>query len=153
MNPFHGKIVRAGLFAALAVTTVGATGAFAEENTENMQAIGASAYFESLGWNFEKNNWAATDSLGTDATYLGGGATVAILDGMADERHEDLSYDRDSTDPFENSTVFIFTGFPFSPSYKYWSNHGTHVSGIIGAGLNGLGVSGVAPESRWKSVV
>lgn len=151
MNPFRGKIVYARLFATIAVSTLVATGAYAEENTENMQAIGASAYFESLGWVFatpeNSGGWAGGDA--TALSNLGGGATVAILDGLADERHEDLSYDPNSAGPnYPNSTVFIFSGFPFNPSYKYWSNHGTHVSGIIGAGLNGFGVSGVAPEAR-----
>ena len=115
------------------------------ENTTNMVQIGLVAYFEQLGWDFQTGAWTGAVP---DASYLGGGATVAILDGYAYEFHSDLPYNPDpSADPNTDSMVLLFSGL-FCCQYNNFSLHGTHVSGIIGAGLNGLGSTGVAPESR-----
>lgn len=137
-----------------------------KEDSNNLSLIGATDYFESLGWNYTTGDWTGTvtwdpyDS-GTPITLttaerdaaLGAGATVAILDGLANETHTDLPYDPNG-DPTTDSVAFIFTGFPFSPSYTAPDLHGTHTSGIIGARLNGgdgaggAGMSGVAPMVR-----
>lgn len=65
--------------------------------------------------------------------------TVAILDGLADYTHVDLTgHETDKT---------VYTG-----SYASFANHATHVSGIIGAALNGIGIVGVDPFSTLLNI-
>lgn len=67
---------------------------------------------------------------------------VAVIDTGCDFNHPDLK-DR------------IIGGINFTQDYNgdpnnYMDNngHGTHVAGTIGAGMNGFGVVGVAPEVK-----
>lgn len=132
------------------------------ENSINMEMIKATDFFESLGWYYgdaqgdgagwtNTGTWDPSDASTTfvlnDATRkkaLGGNATVAILDGRANESHDDLPYDADV-----DSTVFVFvSNSPFDPAYELIDLHGSHVSGIVGARLNGTGTAGVAPEAH-----
>lgn len=98
--------------------------------------IKADQYFKQvLGDSASLPSCADCDAAGRDFTLsptlsqaLGGNATVAILDGQTDISHSDLG------------GRVVRTGLDVGNS-----NHGTHVAGIIGASLNGSGVSGVAP--------
>lgn len=73
------------------------------------------------------NAWAKTK---------GRGVKVAVLDTGVDAKHEDLSGQIDELRDFTGSGEEDRNG------------HGTHVCGIIAAKANGVGVVGVAPESR-----
>jgi thermitase len=67
---------------------------------------------------------------------------VAVLDTGIDKNHEDL-----------NGKVVAEINFTDSPTAGDICGHGTSVAGIIAAGAdNGLGIDGVAPESRLMSV-
>ena len=114
--------------------------ASASERTTNLMQINADDYFASLGWNFTTGSWAA----GTPSpAYLGGGATVAVFDGLANQLHVDLPY-VPGGNPYTQSVVLTLSG----GTYTVYDHHGTHVSGIVGARLNGSGTAGVAPEAR-----
>ncbi len=65
--------------------------------------------------------------------------TVAILDGLADYTHVDLTG--------QETDKIVYTG-----SYASFANHATHVSGIIGAALNGIGIVGVDPFSTLLNI-
>lgn len=155
--------------AALLATTVLSTNTTAQihdpvptENSKNLNVIFATDYFRSLGWNYSNGTWSGavtwdpmnsgTPIVLTPASRdqaLGAGAAVAVLDGRANDTHTDLPFSTDANvDPGTESVVFIFTGFPFSPSYTEYDLHGTHTSGIVGARLNNSGTSGVAPMAR-----
>lgn len=80
----------------------------------------------------------------------GAGVKIAVLDTGIDYTHQDIvgnykggdnfvQYDPPPVDPHD----------PFDDS---WNGHGTHVSGIIAAGQNSIGVVGVAPEAELYAV-
>lgn len=80
----------------------------------------------------------------------GAGVKIAVLDTGIDYTHQDIvgnykggdnfvQYDPPPVDPHD----------PFDDS---WNGHGTHVSGIIAAGQNSIGVVGVAPEAGLYAV-
>ncbi len=80
----------------------------------------------------------------------GAGVKIAVLDTGIDYTHADIvgnykggdnfvQYDPPPVDPHD----------PFDDS---WNGHGTHVSGIIAAGQNSIGVVGVAPEAELYAV-
>jgi hypothetical protein len=69
---------------------------------------------------------------------MGENAAVGVLDGLAQDSHYDLA-GRLTDVPYSGG---IYSGF---------DRHATHVSGIIGAGVNGQGVVGVAPEVDIRS--
>lgn len=76
-----------------------------------------------------------------DKTYLGDGVVVAVVDSGVLGTHEELSSNyQESLSIGDDATV---NGY--SNGYDL-SGHGTHVSGIIGASLNGTGMQGVAPN-------
>ena len=66
---------------------------------------------------------------------MGEGIRVGVIDTGVDVNHEDLK-DR----------VAEYMDFTDDNSLEDFNGHGTHVCGIIGASLNGVGVVGVAPK-------
>ncbi|MEK4027856.1 S8 family serine peptidase [Pseudobacillus sp. FSL P4-0506] len=69
-----------------------------------------------------------------DRTRGSSQVTVAVIDGGMDTRH--VEFKSRLVNPY--NAVTGRTALPFD-------NHGTHVAGIIGAAMNGSGVTGVAP--------
>lgn len=75
----------------------------------------------------------------------GAGINISVLDTGIDYNHEDLkdnykggyNFVFDNADPWDDNCLSI-----------YKTCHGTHVSGIIVAESNGLGIIGVAPRSN-----
>ena len=78
----------------------------------------------------------------------GAGVTVAVVDDGVEVTHPDLA-------PNGASGHFNYvTGLASGSPSTLFQSHGTAVAGIVGArGNNGIGMSGVAPESRWVSWV
>ena len=67
---------------------------------------------------------------------------VAVLDTGINQEHEDL-----------NGQVVGGINFTSSPTMGDFNGHGTHVAGVIAANSNnGLGIVGLAPESRLLNV-
>ncbi len=66
---------------------------------------------------------------------------VAVLDTGIDAKHEDLK-----------GKVLAEVNFTDSPTPHDIYGHGTHTAGIIAASNNGIGITGVAPESRLMNV-
>ncbi|WP_114559375.1 S8 family peptidase [Desertihabitans aurantiacus] len=77
--------------------------------------------------------------------------TVAVLDSGIDDTHPDLASQVDDA----NSVSCIDAGVP-DTTRESWlpttSSHGTHVAGTVAAARNGVGIVGVAPDSRLTSV-
>jgi subtilisin len=75
---------------------------------------------------------------------LGTGVRVAVLDTGIDYNHEDLD------DNYLGGIDFVHDDLdPLDDSYF---GHGTHVSGIIAAERNGMGVVGIAPGAKLYAV-
>ena len=69
----------------------------------------------------------------------GGGATVAVVDGGLDHRHEDLVANIDHSRNHDYTEL--------GDIRSRFSSHGTSMAGIVAARDNGLGVVGVAPRA------
>jgi subtilisin family serine protease len=97
---------------------------------------------------------------GSYAVNRGQGTRVGILDSGLDATHVDIAANLDSV----HSCSFIKPGNPtalpqeIAPTgracgvaeqskWQDYGGHGTHVGGIVGAPINGIGVVGVAPET------
>ena len=81
-----------------------------------------------------------------NAGYTGRGVRVAILDGGLYAVHPDLAANVDVA----ASRSFV-PGQPFNADLgTFW--HGTHVAGIVGAGDNGVGAIGIAPNATLIGV-
>ncbi len=78
----------------------------------------------------------------------GTGVKIAILDTGIDYNHIDLK------DNYKGGYNFVYNNAnPMDDNTGlYGSSHGTHVSGIIGAENNGIGVVGVAPNASLYAV-
>ncbi|MFK2826383.1 S8 family serine peptidase [Bacillus sp. B190/17] len=72
-----------------------------------------------------------------DRTRGSSQVTVAVIDGGVDTRHPE----------FKNRLVKPYNVVTGGTSL-YPDDHGTHVAGVIGAAMNGAGVTGVAPEVK-----
>jgi subtilisin family serine protease len=74
------------------------------------------------------------------AGQMGAGVRVAVLDSGVASTHLDIAPNLNTAlcTSFVPGEAYNFTGTGF--------NHGTHVSGIIGAAANGIGTIGVAPR-------
>ena len=68
----------------------------------------------------------------------GKGVRIAVLDTGLSLPHPDLPFDEDHFTDVTGS----FSGI------KDWWGHGTHVTGIIGAADNGIGIKGIAPDAE-----
>ena len=74
-----------------------------------------------------------------DKMGRGVGIRVGVLDGLANYQHVEFGKRVDA--------------FGFDDGiYDDFDDHGTHVSGIIGAGRNGFGIVGIAPGVRITNV-
>ena len=96
------------------------------------------------------------------AVNRGDGATVGIIDTGVDFTHPDIAPNLD----LGLSCSFITPGNPAAipqdidasgqclnkAATQDFFGHGTHVAGIVGAPINGLGVAGVAPEATLVSL-
>jgi hypothetical protein len=93
----------------------------------------------------------------------GTGVKIAVLDTGIDYNHPDLSenykggwdFINNDPDPYDDheEKIYFPPWIPFWPSWIVISHsHGTHVSGIIGARDNEIGVVGVAPEAELYAV-
>jgi subtilisin family serine protease len=93
---------------------------------------------------------------GSYAVNQGAGATVGIIDTGLDLDHPDISPNLD----LAKSCSFIRASTPTSvpqeqatscnekQAVQDYAGHGTHVGGIVAAPINGVGVSGVAPQAK-----
>jgi subtilisin family serine protease len=94
-------------------------------------------------------NMRAIDAPGAwDEGYTGAGVRVAVLDTGIDYTHPELSGNYWGGRNFVGEN--LITGDPDDPFDDDW--HGTHVSGIIAAADDGVGVIGVAPEADLVAV-
>jgi subtilisin len=84
-----------------------------------------------------------------DKGINGTGVNVSILDTGIDYTHQDLK------DNYKGGYDFVYNDTnPWDDNCltQYNTCHGTHVSGIIGAEKNGIGVVGVAPNASLYAV-
>lgn len=115
------------------------------------------AYFGgNQDWNI--NAVAAPESWA--AGYRGQGVTVAVIDTGVDLDHPDLfsslyvnpgEIAGNGIDDDRNGYVDDISGFDFVSGDARpddGNGHGTHVAGIIAAGNNGVGTTGVAPDAK-----
>ncbi len=99
----------------------------------------------------ESEQW---DMVQIGADRAGDGSSdvvVGVLDSGIDDTHPDLAPNLDAA----GSVGCTNAGVP-DTSREAWipttSDHGTHVAGTIAAARNGIGIVGVAPESRLTSI-
>ena len=109
---------------------------------------------------YESAQWALTAVRASDAwnTATGDGVVVAVLDTGADANHPDLdaqlvdgSYTYLTWDEETGEPIAVTDPVSASDSYDYYG-HGTHVSGIIAAERNGVGVTGLAYDAQIMPV-
>ncbi|SHM96926.1 S8 family peptidase [Roseibium suaedae] len=75
--------------------------------------------------------------------YTGAGVTVGVMDSGVLATHPDL---------IANLSPLSMNGSTFGPSLTDDNGHGTHVTGIIAATANGVGMMGVAPGASVASL-
>ncbi|MBY0598811.1 S8 family peptidase [Bacillus bingmayongensis] len=92
----------------------------------------------------QKNDWGIDSlnilSIKNNTGLTGKNISIAILDTGVDMNHADINIRR--------SITFI----EGTNGYADESDHGTHISGIIGAKDNSIGVVGIAPSSKIYSL-
>jgi len=109
-----------------------------QENVLNQSRDPNDPFYPYL-WGAKKINAEAVWNMG----YTGEGVVVAVCDGGSDSSHPDLAgqYVTGYLAPTDQE-------IPAGTSVPYGS-HGTHVSGTIAAVMgNGVGIAGVAPDSK-----
>ncbi len=93
------------------------------------------------------SSWGVTH-IGSQAVHdqgiYGAGVKIAVLDTGIDYNHEDLK------DNYKVGYDFVFNDA--DPLDDSTGSHGTHVSGIIAAQKNGIGVIGVSPNANIYAV-
>ncbi len=104
-----------------------------------MQAIQDRAKGKPGGGGGQGTSWGYTRIGANSAGTTGSGAVVVVADTGADLDHPDLADNLDLT----NARDFIDS----TPDPDDKNGHGTHVSGIIAAINNTIGVIGVAPQA------
>ena len=94
---------------------------------------------------FHEVQWGhvAINTYGAWNKARGAGVKVAVLDNGVDADHKDLSPNLRT----DISKSFV-PGEDWRINPGFYFNHGTHVTGIIGAADNSYGVIGVAPEAE-----
>ena len=83
-------------------------------------------------------DWTRSPLLQPGHRCAASGVTVAVVDSGADLDHEDLE------DQLVPGVDYVDPGT--EPDDEYW--HGTHITGTIVAPENGVGIMGVAPETK-----
>jgi subtilisin family serine protease len=129
------------------------------------KAAGVSPYADSP--NLGGNNWGADLIKAPTAWnngYTGQGITVAVLDTGVDYNHQDLKNNiwsntkeiaGNGIDDDGNGYIDDVQGWNFDSSNNNIldnNGHGTHVSGTIAAENNGIGVTGIAYNSKIMPV-
>lgn len=94
----------------------------------NLAQIGVDKYW---------HDWFYTTYIAPNASKTK--VVVAILDGKADVSHVDLKG--------RETVLTVYAG-----SYRTLDNHGTHVSGIVGAARNNAGIVGVNPYATLLNI-
>jgi subtilisin family serine protease len=114
-----------------------------EEAAPDAAAIAVADPFQPLQWNLAAVH--ASEAWSTGNT--GAGARVFIVDSGIDCTHPDLA-------PNVNVSLSVsfVPGETGCVTPGLYFNHGTHVAGIVGAALNGVGVAGVAPNAELVAV-
>ena len=98
---------------------------------------------------------------GSQAVATGRGVRVGVIDDGVDMTHPDVAPNLDVA----NSCSFIFSTTPTADpaevangdcsnkaAVQGLSSHGTHVSSIIAAPVNGIGIAGVAPQATIVAI-
>ena len=99
------------------------------------------SYFE-LQWSHD-----ALKTAGAWEKARGDGVRIAIIDNGIDARHPDLAGNINT----ELSKSFVpGEGWGITGGFAF--HHGTHIAGIVGAGNNGKGIIGIAPEAELVSL-
>ena len=106
-----------------------------------------------------------SDAEGAWDISQGSGVTVAIIDSGVDYNHSDLrdnawvntaEIENDGIDNDANGYVDDYYGYDFNARDSDpldENGHGTHVAGTVAAvGNNGVGVIGIAPQSKFMSI-
>lgn len=95
--------------------------------------------------NTEVKDWGIT-TVGAESSwssgYTGLGVKVAVIDTGVNTTHPDL----------ETAIAGGVSQVSYTASYEDDNGHGTHVSGIIGARQDGVGIVGIAPEASIYAV-
>lgn len=106
-------------------------------------AVAITEPLQPLQWNLTAVHAPEAWSTGN----VGAGARVFIIDSGIDCTHPDLA-------PNVNVglSVSFVPGEAACVTPVVFFNHGTHVAGIVGAALNGVGVAGVAPGAELVAV-
>ncbi|WP_221567012.1 S8 family serine peptidase [Alkalihalobacillus sp. TS-13] len=91
---------------------------------------------QTIGWGFDE----IVNNLSDPFENAGNGVKIAILDSGVDTDHPDLR--------IAGGVSFVKS----EPSYEDKNGHGTHVTGIVGAQNNEIGILGVAPKADIYAV-
>ncbi len=84
--------------------------------------------------------------------YQGKGQTIAVIDVGFDPYHEDFVYQDGTSKVSPRSAAFTkdstSPGIGLEAVKNLGESHGTFCAGVAAAGVNGIGVTGVAPEAE-----
>ena len=104
-------------------------------------AASTDSFFDKQSWYFDAIDADGARTKIKEENVALSKVKIAVIDTGADMNHEDLKGRFD-----EDDSVDLINGTLESPAKLYGDEHGhgTHVSGIIGATVNDIGVAGVA---------
>lgn len=80
--------------------------------------------------------------------YTGLGVKIAVIDSGVDIDHPDFAATTEAAAAIAGGVSEV----DYTTSYEDDNGHGTHVSGIIGARQNGIGIVGIAPKASIYAV-